>query len=291
MPRLPFVTLDVFTQTRYAGNPLAVVRVPADTKDDVSGEQMQRIAREFNLSETIFLHEDGEQEGEWRVRIFLTDREIPFAGHPTIGCAVYALSTLSPTHSQGRFIANAGPIDLQYANGTASASIPHNFHLHTQHARNCEEVLNIQPALKTTLTSPVPIDLISPVKGMNFLAINLPTLDSLARVTTSATGPTSTPDDEWQAAFTGTYFYVHLPSDPDTDTIRLQARMIAGPLEDPATGKYSHDDSLRKITQGLEIGRRSDIGVTVALNATRDAIERVVLRGEAVKVMEGIVEC
>lgn len=85
MPQLSFVTLDVFTQERYLGNPLAVVKVPAG--QDVSMEVMQTIAREFNLSETIFVHE-GEKRGddgvmEWRVRIFLTTREIPFAGLST----------------------------------------------------------------------------------------------------------------------------------------------------------------------------------------------------------------
>lgn len=81
--QLSFVTLDVFTQERYLGNPLAVVKVPAG--QDVSTEVMQTIAREFNLSETIFVHEGTKAEGsagvvEWRVRIFLTTRELPFAG-------------------------------------------------------------------------------------------------------------------------------------------------------------------------------------------------------------------
>lgn len=85
MPRLHFVTLDVFTTTRYLGNPLAVVRIPKDQQQHVTKEQMQRVAREFNLSETIFLVEDedgsgGERVPEWRVRIFLTHSEITFAG-------------------------------------------------------------------------------------------------------------------------------------------------------------------------------------------------------------------
>lgn len=79
--QLSFVTLDVFTQTRYAGNPLAVVRVPDGL--DLPTEQMLLIAKEFNLSETLFLH-DGKKgvDGvfEWRVRIFVTNGEIPFAG-------------------------------------------------------------------------------------------------------------------------------------------------------------------------------------------------------------------
>ena len=54
--KLNFVTLDVFTTTRYAGNPLAIVLVPAEHKQLLSQTQKQSIAREFNLSETVFLH-------------------------------------------------------------------------------------------------------------------------------------------------------------------------------------------------------------------------------------------
>lgn len=83
MPQLSFVTLDVFTQQRYAGNSLAVVRLPAEPQHIVSDEQMLAIAREFQLSETIFIHEGrtgNDGLPEWRVRIFLISEEIPFAG-------------------------------------------------------------------------------------------------------------------------------------------------------------------------------------------------------------------
>lgn len=79
MPSLPFVTVDVFTKTRFAGNPLAIVNVPQG--QHVSDQQMQMIAKEFNLSETVFLHEgsrDANGTCEWRMRIFLTDAEVPF---------------------------------------------------------------------------------------------------------------------------------------------------------------------------------------------------------------------
>lgn len=95
MPQLSFVTLDVFTRTKYRGNPLAVVRIPPG--QDVSTQSMQTIAREFNLSETIFLYERPARVlnfATWHVRIFMTDSELPFAGHPTIGVSCYTLGTL-----------------------------------------------------------------------------------------------------------------------------------------------------------------------------------------------------
>nr|POE65377.1 putative isomerase [Quercus suber] len=132
---LHFVTLDVFTTDRFTGNPLAVVEIPQDAQ--VSTEQMQLIAREFNLSETVFLHHatttttttDGRPE--WRMRIFMTDAELPFAGHPTVGTACLALGRLGDDVA-GTLMCNAGPIDVRYRAGVAAASIPHDVHVHTE---------------------------------------------------------------------------------------------------------------------------------------------------------------
>lgn len=85
--KLEFAIVDVFTDKRYEGNPLAIVRLPASSK--VTQEQKQNIAREFNLSETTFLHEPTSEEScAWTVDIFTTNAELPFAGHPTIGISV-----------------------------------------------------------------------------------------------------------------------------------------------------------------------------------------------------------
>ena len=78
-----FQTLDVFTETGLAGNPLAVV-LDAEGLDDRS---MQAIAAEFNLSETVFVFEPRDAVNSARVRIFTPKRELPFAGHPTVGAA------------------------------------------------------------------------------------------------------------------------------------------------------------------------------------------------------------
>ncbi len=81
---LPFHTSDVFTTTPYAGNPLAVVLGAGS----LTTAQMQTIAAEFNLSETIFVRPALHPAHTAEVRIFFPTGEIPFAGHPTIGCAV-----------------------------------------------------------------------------------------------------------------------------------------------------------------------------------------------------------
>ncbi|PWB84513.1 MAG: PhzF family phenazine biosynthesis protein [Methylocystaceae bacterium] len=87
--RLRFHTLDVFTRAKFAGNPLAVV-LDADRLD---GAEMQNIAREFNLSETVFVLEPRDRVNTARLRIFTPASELPFAGHPTIGAAVLIART------------------------------------------------------------------------------------------------------------------------------------------------------------------------------------------------------
>ncbi|MFN3892284.1 MAG: PhzF family phenazine biosynthesis protein [Beijerinckiaceae bacterium] len=82
--RKQFYTLDVFTEQRFSGNPLAVV----GDADDLDDARMQAIAREFNLSETVFLQSPRDPVNTARARIFTPARELPFAGHPTIGTAV-----------------------------------------------------------------------------------------------------------------------------------------------------------------------------------------------------------
>ena len=79
-----FHTLDVFTDTRFAGNPLAVVLEP----EGLTSEAMQTIAREFNLAETVFVLPPESPAHRARMRIFTPAAELPFAGHPTVGTAV-----------------------------------------------------------------------------------------------------------------------------------------------------------------------------------------------------------
>ena len=74
-------TLDVFTSKPYIGNPLAVVT----DGDGLSRGRMQAIAREMNLSETVFVQRPTNNRALARLRIFTTTRELPFAGHPVVG--------------------------------------------------------------------------------------------------------------------------------------------------------------------------------------------------------------
>ncbi|MGP1355852.1 PhzF family phenazine biosynthesis protein, partial [Roseicyclus sp.] len=87
---LPFHVHDVFTTRPFAGNPLAIV----EGADALTEVQMQTIARQFNLSETIFVQTPDDPAHTAKVRIFTPAAEIPFAGHPTIGCALFLAERL-----------------------------------------------------------------------------------------------------------------------------------------------------------------------------------------------------
>ena len=83
MKKLVFYIVDVFAEQKYSGNQLAVFRF-TETLDT---RKMQQLAREINFSETTFILSDEKRDGAYDIRIFTPQREIPFAGHPTLGTA------------------------------------------------------------------------------------------------------------------------------------------------------------------------------------------------------------
>ncbi|GIE27867.1 hypothetical protein Ait01nite_009120 [Actinoplanes italicus] len=97
MSGVAYEIVDVFTDRPFAGNPLAVVFGGAKLATD----QMQALAAEFNLSETVFLLPPSTAEATYRVRIFTPTLELPFAGHPSVGAAVTAMR---------RGLFDAGPV-------------------------------------------------------------------------------------------------------------------------------------------------------------------------------------
>ncbi|KAF2083200.1 Diaminopimelate epimerase-like protein [Saccharata proteae CBS 121410] len=334
---LSFVTVDVFTSTRLAaGNPLAIVKVPSSTR--LSQDRKQLIAREFNYSETVFLHERDDSRRDvdvdehicvWEIDIFTTDSELPFAGHPTIGTACHVLSQLASSAPWyggqrsviGTLITKAGKMELQYFPKThlAKASIPHEVHVH-QSTISREQLSKWQPGLgaaveRNTAQLPEHWPIVSIVKGMAFALISLDSLQTLGRVATGAFTPEASLDaGPWHESFLALMFYVRLP-DADVatpvapaaaaaaandGTQHFRTRMIQGPLEDPATGSASAAlaayltleqgvaSGVTKygFTQGVEMGRKSEIGVEVTLDEDR-SIKTVDLVGGAVQVMEG----
>src|ERR1700691_5914741 len=107
--KLHFVTIDVFTGTQFAGNPLGVVL----NAEGLSGGQMQAIAAEFNLAETTFVLPPKDPANTAEVRIFTPRYEMPFAGHPNVGTA-FVIGRRGHRHDPLVFEEKAGlvPLDL-----------------------------------------------------------------------------------------------------------------------------------------------------------------------------------
>ncbi|KAJ4263839.1 hypothetical protein NW762_005872 [Fusarium torreyae] len=303
---LPFVTLDVFTKTRYRGNPLAVVTIPADSNNPKpTQEQKQIIAREFNLSETVFIHEpssDVDSDVTRRViDIFTTDAEIPFAGHPTIGAAV----TLIP-QGVNTVITKAGPIALtQTRPGYIQAAIPHNVRCHR---KTLADLSAPAPGQISSDLAIHQVELLAPlfsiVNGMTFALINLPDLEHLAKVQMSGV-PLPVDellDEDWKNGLLCKYYYV-LRGQREEDGVTVfsvRTRMMEAAMEDPATGSAASalssylslqqpnlgDQAFRyEIDQGVEMGRESNIVVDVEVKESK--IATVKLSGTATPVMRG----
>ena len=118
----PFTQVDVFTNTPYRGNPLAVVL----DSDGLSTAEMQQFANWTNLSETTFVLPPTDPAADYRVRIFTTDVELPFAGHPTIGTCHAWLEAGGTPKRDGVVVQEcaAGLITLRNADRLAFAAPP-----------------------------------------------------------------------------------------------------------------------------------------------------------------------
>lgn len=310
---LSFTVVDVFTNSRYTGNPLAIVLLPPSTDFVPSQQQLQLVASEFNLSETIFLEhatsEDTDQ-GVRRARIFTTKREILFAGHPTIGAATYLLVHQHSQRATQKLVPGAGPIPISpipSKPGYVSAIIPQTYH---EHATQCPaaRLLSLHSTMNPFIAETQSFPIISIVHGMTFVLVELQSLDALAAVelgnaSANILADSGILDSEWEySAPIAVYFYVR-NAEPARDGIEaIRTRMLVRGLEDPATGsaasaltgylalKEASERGAKRewtVMQGVEMGRRSEIGVKVALNP--DGIETIELSGTAVVVSEGTI--
>ena len=118
--KVPFQTVDVFTDRKFGGNPLAVF---PDARG-LTGEQMQSIAAEFNLAETTFVLPPADPKNTAHVRIFTPKSELPFAGHPNVGTAFVLARMGRASGDRLVFEEAAGlvPLDLTRENETVVAA-------------------------------------------------------------------------------------------------------------------------------------------------------------------------
>ena len=324
-PQLQFTTLDVFTTTKFAGNPLAVVQVPPDARSQLTQEDKQRIAREFNLSETVFLYTGDDEAATSRdISIFTIFSELPFAGHPTVGTATLVLKELGWSHVD-TLVTKAGPIKISPVAGgmKVQASIPHDVHFHKRtlgvimddtslgDAHSIiRQGLSDDPEIRQAELSGA---VVSIVKGMTFVLVELPSLEHLAKVNAGKRiifkdiMPNLLDEGSWSESFVSRYYYVAEADESSNPGLwKGQTRMVELDFEDPATGSaactlasylslsgkasLNDKDHVRfEIVQGVEMGRRSEIFVTISTEQGGAKIKELVLEGAAVPVMEGTI--
>ncbi|MDE2249993.1 MAG: PhzF family phenazine biosynthesis protein [Gammaproteobacteria bacterium] len=292
-----FITVDVFTDRRFGGNPLAVILDAAGLATD----QMQLIAREFRYSETTFVLPPREPTHTAQVRIFTGTKEVPFAGHPNIGTALVlaraAEADGAPLPEQLVFEEIAGLVPVRLlrdgaritgAELTAPEALSVGVGIRRDEAAAC---LCLEPGdIETVHHEPQVLSV-----GLPFLVAELRSREVLARAQPDAAAhrrllpPIGTD---------AVYGYVR-----DADPARLHARMFS-PLdacpEDPATGSAAgatvarlaallpeRDAALSwHIHQGVDMGRASRIVGRVVKRGGR--VESVHVAGNAVQVMSGL---
>jgi len=301
--QLQFHILDVFTDRRFTGNPLAVV-LDADRLD---GVRMQSIAREFNLSETVFVLTPQQAAHTARVRIFTPAAEMPFAGHPTVGTATLLAELKAPSaRGQGDAL-----VVLEEVIGIVRVGV----RLRAGVAPYAEFDA---PKLPEDVGAAPPADELAAALGLIPAEIGFenhrPTRFSAGNsfvfvpvASLEAIGKAQVAPQHWATVMrrqghTGAFLYcrqtVH-------KTAAFHARMFApdsGVPEDPATGSAAAafagvvhrfdpvPDGLHKraIEQGYEMGRASLIDLCLQVQGGKLAAVRI--GGHAVRVAEGRIE-
>ncbi len=291
MSVLPFSTVDVFTNTRFGGNPLAVVT----GGDALASETMQAIAAEFNLSETTFLLPPADTSHTARVRIFNRTAEMDFAGHPMVGTA-FVLASQRPDLNDATFEIPAGIVRVgieRDADGSpiaASIAAPQPLSIgETVAPEVIAATLQLDSADVVTTSHPPTV-----ASNGTFYIIAELTPEGLSRCAPALPAFKEALRNHPQF---GTRFPVHVYCQDDG---AIRARMFAplsGTWEDPATGSanaplacflLSLDPGAKQasfiIHQGVEMGRPSLLHVDA--NRTTEGIVAM-LHGSCVSVMQG----
>ena len=292
-----FVQVDVFTDRVFGGNPLAVF-LDARGLDDVL---MQQIAREMNLSETVFLFPPSHPDCAAALRIFTPAREVPFAGHPTIGTAWVLATRGLGTKGAARFILEEriGPIPVELEGDPARPD----FIWMTQPEATFDPALDnrdaVARALGLTEADLWPGAPIQPGStGNKFLLVPLRDRATVDRAVLDVRGILAAMGDR---PHIGIFLFA---PDPDPAAGRVYSRMFAphtsGIPEDPATGSASGPlgaylalnrlvtkaGEVRIVSeQGTKMGRQSFIHIKLAMQG--EQITGIRVGGTVVPVLEG----
>ena len=274
-PTLAYEVVDVFTDRAFAGNPLAVVL----DADELSTEQLQALAQEFNLSETAFpmVARDG---ADYRLRIFTPATELPFAGHPSVGAADVMLRR--GRVAAGRVVQSCGagllPLDVR-ADGVTLAGEP-----------SCGDPLDPLPVLAAVGLDEADLDGAVRTAGCGIAFTYLPVRrDALARVradlrAVEALGGTGVSVYAWDGSSAAARVFAAgagVGEDPATGAaaVGLGVHLVASGVV-AGDGETAYD-----VVQGVEMGRPSLLRCAVVAKAGRAVLARV--SGSVVPIARG----
>ncbi|MGD0902255.1 MAG: PhzF family phenazine biosynthesis protein [Terracidiphilus sp.] len=280
---LDYFVVDVFTECALAGNPLAVVMNAAG----LTAERMLAIAREFNLSETSFVERRAaamEQAEGVRVRIFTTQEELPFAGHPTLGTAS-VLKRVAPETAQSGIVKLAlrvGPVPVRFAGeGLFGEMTQRDPEFGAQ--LDPREVARLTGLDEEDLDPRLPPQIVS--TGTAFAVVPLRSEEPLARLKVKREEAF-----QWLRERGARWFYVLGPTGEREPAWRARMQFNGG--EDPATGSAAGcaiaylvcrgavaPGERIALGQGMEIGRPSEMYLSAR-------IESGTAQGESMKVTD-----
>jgi trans-2,3-dihydro-3-hydroxyanthranilate isomerase len=291
-----YITVDVFTDRAFGGNPLAVVL----DAGGLSTAQMQAIASEFNYVETTFVLPPRDAAHDAQVRIFTVTSEVPFAGHPNVGTAFVLATQAAKPPARLLFEEGAGLVPVEILQSGlrvvgAELTAPQRLSKLTPFgAEQAAACISLSAAdVRTDRHSPQIISV-----GLPFLVAELTSRDALRRAMPEAAAISRVQSCDGAV---GVYFYTR--DVPAAEACDLQARMFfpgsSGLIEDPATGSASvaaaalladlarePDGELKlRIGQGVDMGRPSLLLTRVV--KANGAVASAHVGGGCVPMMEG----
>ena len=287
--RYAFRLVDVFTDRPLTGNQLAVVL----DAEGLSDARMQAIAREFNFSETTFVTPSSAEGCDWRVRIFTPSRELPMAGHPTIGTAV-VLEALGRASERTVFELGVGPTPVRLRPGWAEMDQrPPIFGAEHPDPAALAAAISVEPDDLTAIG--LPAQAVS--TGLFHLMVPVRSLDVVRRLR-----PRADLVEEAMRGFEGMaiYAFTREAELPGSDAHIRMFALSLGVAEDPATGSAAGplaaylavraepgEDGTRsfRFEQGFEMGRESLLEASVDVSGGEVTAVRV--GGSARIVAEG----
>ncbi|HVB89970.1 MAG TPA: PhzF family phenazine biosynthesis protein [Beijerinckiaceae bacterium] len=299
--RRKFYTLDVFTDVALSGNPLAVVL----DADGLQPARMQAIAREFNLSETVFVLTPRDPVNTARLRIFTPDAELPFAGHPTIGAAILIAQLRASDLLAREEIAlvleeEIGLLacSVRQAKGRAAQAsfvaprLPESLE-QTFSPERLAAAVSLRPA-------DIGFDSHCPSRwsaGVDFTFVPVRSREAMGRTRPNLA--------EWPSGPAGSLNACLYTKEARGEGIHVRARVFAptlGVWEDPATGSAAvafagvaaafeqpeDGEHVLLIEQGEEMGRPSLI--TLQMRIAGGRLAGVAVSGSAVRILDGFIE-